>query len=154
MSIQDVLARYPEDPSYLIEILLDVQKLNPHHALDEAQMKLVATHLGISESKVSSVVSFYSLLSMEPKGEHVIQVCHDIPCYVNKQGTVLDTLKTLLHLEVGETTSEGLFTLEYTSCLGACDKAPAMRIGEKTYTHLTPDKVKAILAEYRGKRHA
>lgn len=154
MSVQEVLSRFPAEATYLLEILLEVQHHKPHHDLTEEEMKSIAEYLKVSESKVSSVVSFYSLFSMKPKGEYVIQVCHDIPCYVNKQPSIVETLKTLLHLDIGETSPEGMFTLEYTSCLGACDKAPAMRVGEKTYTHLTPDKVKAILAEYRGKRHA
>ena len=154
MSVQEVLSKFPAQEDYLLEILLEVQKQKVHHDLTEEEMKAIATYLSVSESKVSSVVSFYSLFSMAPKGEYVIQVCHDVPCYVNKQPHILDTLKTLLQLEIGETSEDQMFTLEYTSCLGACDKAPAIRIGEKTYTHLTPDKVKAILAEYRGKRHA
>ncbi len=154
MQLREILGKYPKTEDYLIEILLDYQKTKIHHYLSEEELKEIAEHLNISESKVSSVMTFYTLFSMKPKGQYVIQICHDVPCYVNDQNSILKTLTNLLNIQVGETTEDKMFTLEYTSCLGACDKAPAMRIGEKTFTALTPNKVKAILAEYRGKKHA
>ncbi len=154
MQLREILGKYPKTEDYLIEILLDYQKTKIHHYLREEELKEIAEHLNISESKVSSVMTFYTLFSMKPKGQYVIQICHDVPCYVNDQNSILKTLTNLLNIQVGETTEDKMFTLEYTSCLGACDKAPAMRIGEKTFTALTPNKVKAILAEYRGKKHA
>ncbi len=154
MQLKEVLDKYPQSEDYLIEILMDYQKHKMHHDLTEDELKTIATHLNIKESKVSSVVTFYSLFSLKPKGQHVIQVCHDVPCHVNNQPDVLSTLKTMLAIDIGQTTDDKMFTLEYTSCLGACDKAPAMRIGEKTFTKLTPNKIKAIIAEYRGRKHA
>jgi len=154
MQLNDVLKRYPPEEDFLIEILLDYQKRKTHHELTEEELKTIAKYLNIKESQVSSVVTFYSLFSLEPKGEYVIQVCHDVPCYVNQQDSVLDTISELLNIKMNEMTEDQMFSLEYTSCLGACDKAPAMRIGEKTFTKLTPNKVKAIIAELRGKRHA
>ena len=154
MQLNEVLDKYPQSEDYLIEILMDYQKHKMHHDLTEEELKTIAQHLNIKESKISSVVTFYSLFSLTPKGQHVIQVCHDVPCHVNNQPGVLSTLKTMLNIDVGQTTDDKMFTLEYTSCLGACDKAPAMRIGEKTFTKLTPNKIKAIIAEYRGRKHA
>ena len=154
MPLREILEKYPNTEDYLIEILLDYQKTKINHYLSEAELKEIAQYLNVSEAKVSSVMTFYTFFSMKPKGQHVIQICHDVPCYLNDQTTVLDTLTNLLNIEVGGTTEDKMFTLEYTSCLGACDKAPAMRIGEKTFTSLTPNKVKAILSEYRGKKHA
>ncbi len=154
MQLKEVLGQYPKNEEYLIEILLDYQKYKLHHDLTEKELKTIAEYLNITESKISSVITFYSLFSLQPKGTHVIQVCHDVPCHVNNQESILETLKTLLDIDVDETTSDKMFSLEYTSCLGACDKAPVMRIGEKTFTNLDTNKVKAIISEYRGKKHA
>jgi len=154
MELKEVLQKYPKSDDYLIEILMDYQQYKTHHELTENELKTIANYLNIKESKVSSVVTFYSLFSLKPKGQYVIQVCHDVPCHVNNQPSILSTLEKLLGIGIGETTDDKMFTLEYTSCLGACDKAPVMRIGEKTFTHLTPDKTKAIIAEHRVKRYA
>ncbi len=154
MQLNELLAKYPKTEDYLIEILLDYQQYKTHHDLTEEELKTISKYLNIKESKVSSVMTFYSLFSLKPKGQYVIQVCHDVPCHVNKQGSILSTLENMLGISIGETTGDKMFTLEYTSCLGACDKAPAMRIGEKTFTNLTPDKTKAIIAEHRGNRYA
>ena len=154
MPLQEILEKYPKTGDYLIEVLLEYQHTKQNHYLTEAELKTIAEYLNVTESRVSSVVSFYTFFSLEPKGQHVIQICHDVPCYLNEQPSLVKTIKNLLGIDVGETTDDKLFTLEYTSCLGACDQAPAMRIGEKTFTDLTPNKVKAIISEYRGKRHA
>jgi len=143
--IQAVLSRFPREETYLIEILRAIIDAHPSHVITEAQMKEVAIYLNITESKVSSTVSFYSLLSDKPKGKYVIQVCRDVPCYVSDSTSIVSTLESLLAIKIGQTTYDGLFTLEFVSCLGCCDHAPAMRINATTYTDLTPTKVKAII---------
>lgn len=148
--LENLLTKYPQQEDQLIEILLAYQAQKQHRYINEDEIAQIAKHLGVTESKVFSVVTFYTLLSTKPRGENVIQICKNIPCYVNGEPTIRMTLEKVLGIRVGETTPDMHFTLEETSCLGHCDGAPAMRIGHKTFTNLDTNKVKAILSEYRG----
>jgi len=151
MSLNDVLNKYPREETSLIELLLEVQKQRNNHSVTKDEIAAIAAHVNVSEAKVCSVLSFYSLITDKPKGKYVIQICRDIPCHVNRQSDIVSTLEQMLGIRVGETTTNGLFTLETSSCLGHCDASPAIRVDGRTYVHLTPDKIKAIIAEYRGR---
>ncbi len=148
--LEDLLEKYPQQEDQLIEILLDYQSQKQHRYISEEEIARIAAHLGVSESKVYSVVTFYTFFSTEPRGQHIIQVCKDVPCYINGERTMRSVLEKLLGIRVGETTRDKRFTLEQTSCLGHCDGAPAMRIDDKTFTNLDENKIKAIISEYRG----
>jgi len=150
MLLEDILLKYPPSEEHLIEILLEFQTQKETHYISEEEIAKIASYLHISESRVCSTNSFYSFFSDKPRGKHIIQVCKDIPCYVNDSFNVLETLQKLLGIHVGETTANKKFTLETTSCIGCCDNPPAIRIDGKMYTNLTVDKIKAIIAEYRG----
>lgn len=146
-----IVERFPNTEDYLIEILLEVQKNNPLHYLSEADMHTVATYLNLPDSRVSGVVDFYSFFSTKPRGKYVIQVCNNVPCFINHSGIIIDTLHQLLGISIHETTQDGLFTLEPTSCLGHCDDAPVIRINEDLYTGLDPEKVTRLITEYRNR---
>ncbi|HPJ22608.1 MAG TPA: NAD(P)H-dependent oxidoreductase subunit E, partial [Clostridia bacterium] len=88
-----------------------------------------------------------------PRGRYIIQVCRDVPCYVNGSLDIVEELERMLKTTMGNTTDDGLFTLEFTSCLGCCDKAPAMQIGDELYGNLTSSRLAEIIKEYRRKRH-
>ena len=149
MELKDVLLKYAKKEDQLIEILLDYQMEKSNHYISREEIVEIASYLGIPESKVCSVLSFYTFFSDKPRGKHIIQVCKDVPCYVSSDVNVLKIIERELGIRVNETTPNQQFTLEYTSCLGCCDVGPAMRINDKIYTHLTADKIKAILSEYR-----
>ena len=148
--LQDILSAFPRQPEYLIEILLALQKTKSDHAFSHEELTEVAHHLNIPPSRVSSVVSFYSFFSMTPKGKHVIQVCSDVPCYLNDDFDLCALLQKELGIKIGETTLDQRFTLEKTSCLGCCDMSPAIRVSGKVYGHLTANKVKVLLSELSG----
>ena len=96
-------------------------------------------------------MSFYTLLSNEPRGQYIIQVCKDVPCYLNDDFNALQVIEEKLHIHLGEVTSDGLFSLEQTACIGCCDEAPAIRINQDIYTNLSKDKIVKILDGIRGK---
>ena len=154
MPLSDVLKQYPKRKDYLIEILLAYQKEKPTQHFEQSELKEIADHLSIPESRVCSVISFYSFFSFKKRGKYIVQVCHDVPCHLSATFDVLKSVKDLLGVDMDETTKDGLFTLEHTSCLGHCDKAPAIRINDKIYGNLTLNKLKAIIADYRGENHA
>lgn len=147
--LKEVLQKYAKNEDQLLEILLECQAVKNDHFISKENITEIAQYLGIPESKVCSVLSFYTFFSNKPRGKHIIQVCKDIPCYISSDVDILKIIEKELGIRVDETTPNKQFTLEYTSCLGCCEAGPAMRINDKIYTHLTADKIKAILSEYR-----
>ena len=99
----------------------------------------------ISLSKIYGVGTFYSMLSFKPRGKHIIRVCGGLACHLADGDRIMNRLKELLHIDIGETTSDRLFTLEESSCLGLCSVAPAMMIDDKPYGNLTEEKVEEII---------
>ena len=85
---------------------------------------------------------------MEPKGKHPISVCLGTACYVRGAEKVLEEIQKELEIKVGETTPDGLFSLDTLRCVGACGLAPVVTIGGKVYGRVTPEKVRDILQEY------
>ena len=110
--------------------------------------EVIAEKLEISAAKVYGVVTFYSFFSMTPKGEFPISICTGTACYVRGAENVLEEFKKELDIEVGETSSDGKFSLSCLRCVGACGLAPVVLVGEKTYGRVAPDDVKAIVEEY------
>ncbi len=147
--LKEILKKYAKKDDQLLEILLECQAVKNDHFISKEDIIEIAEYLSIPESKVCSVLSFYTFFSDKPRGKHIIQVCKDIPCYVSSDIDVLKIMEKELGIRVNETTSNKQFTLEYTSCLGCCEAGPVMRINDKIYSHLTADKIKAILSEYR-----
>jgi NADH-quinone oxidoreductase subunit E len=94
------------------------------------------------------VATFYSYLSVEPRGKNVIRICESAPCHVAGAAEVVEALERELGIMMGETTADGKFTLEYTECVGQCQATPVITINGKPYAGVTPAQIPAILAEY------
>lgn len=150
MLLKEILEKYPKEQEYLIEILLEYQTSKKNHYISPEDVLRISEHLDIPESQICSVISFYTLLSTTPKGRFVIQLCHDVPCFVNDTTSIYDKLVEELGIQDGETTEDQLFTLEIAECIGCCNEAPAMRINHQVYTALTPAKVEKIIKDLRG----
>ena len=149
MQVKEFIDKKEKTADKLVGILLEYQQTKNRNYLSMEDLKAVAEEMGLPESRVYSVAKFYSLLSVQPKGKHVIQLCRDVPCYVNGTFNVRDDLEKALNISMGETTKDGLFSLEYSSCLGYCDIAPVIRIDQKIYGNLTSEKLVEIIAGYR-----
>ncbi len=149
MNLKSVLDKYPASREYLLEILTDLDDMKEDHFVSEQELRMIAKHLNMPIGEVSGAMSFYTLLSQKPRGKYVIRVCNSVPCYLCDDFNVVKELERLLGVKVGETTMDGLFTLEHTACIGCCEKAPAMSINHKVHGNLTPAKLKTILEECR-----
>jgi NADH-quinone oxidoreductase subunit E len=114
---------------------------------DEA-VKDVAAMLDMTPDELDAVATFYSFLFRRPVGRHVIFVCDSISCWVMGYNPLLDVLKTKLGVTFGETTADKRFTLLPISCIGACDRAPAMMVDEDLYGPVTPETMDEILKKY------
>lgn len=145
--VSEILAKYSRRPDALVSILHDVQKEAGY--LSEEAITEIASGLDIPVSKVYGVATFYTLFSTKPKGQYIIRVCENAPCHVLGAKGIVEALEKELGIPMGGTTSDGKFTLEYTSCLGVCGVAPAIMINEAVYGNLTPERVPLILKEYK-----
>lgn len=134
----------------LLSILLDLQEESGMQYVDEESAALVAEELGLSLTKVYDVLTFYSMLDAHPVARHVIEVCGSAPCYFNKSKTVVELLEKILGIKMGETSPDGMFALRVTSCVGACDQGPVMKIGETVYGHLNEARIREVLDGLRG----
>jgi NADH-quinone oxidoreductase subunit E len=115
---------------------------------DEA-VKDIAAMLDMTPDELDAVATFYSFLFRRPVGRHVILVCDSISCWVMGYNPLLDVLKTKLGVTFGETTADKRFTLLPISCIGACDRAPAMMVDEDLYGPVTPETMDEILGKYK-----
>ena len=151
--VQTIINRYPEgkQKSALIPLLHMAQEefggwLSPE------SMDYVASLLGIEPIEAYEVATFYSMYNLQPVGKNVFEVCHTGPCMLNGSDKIIDYIKVKLHIGVGETTSDGMFTLKTVECLGACGYAPLMQFGKHYKEHLTEAKIDALVEECRNKQ--
>jgi len=133
--------------SQLIAILHKAQSL--YGFLSTEVMNHIAETMDIPTAHIWGVATFYHYFNLVKPGKFVISVCLGTACYVKGAGEILQTLKDELKIGVGETTKDGLFTLQEARCLGACGLAPVIMIDEKIYGDLTPRRVVEILKSYR-----
>lgn len=150
MKIRELVEKHGRKPEKLIAVLLEYQRSKPTNHLSMDDLKTVAREMAMPESRVYSVATFYSLLSTHERGRHIIQLCNDVPCYINGSFNLRDALEKRLGISVNQTTADGLFTLEYSSCLGCCEKAPVMCVDGDCYGNVTGDSVNEILRQYGG----
>lgn len=142
-----IIGRYGRDAGKLIPILQETQRVYGY--LSDQAMQQVAEALGLSVGKVFGVATFYSLFATAPKGKHIIRLCESAPCHIRGAEEICAALEQELGVSPGQTTADGIFTLEYTSCLGVCGVAPAVMVDDVVYGNLTAAKVKEIIGDYR-----
>lgn len=147
--LNEIIEKNGNDESNLLPILLDAQAISDRNYISEDVAVHIASQLDIPLSRVSSVISFFAALSVEPRGRNVIKLCRSTACMVNKYQSVRDILEDELQIRMGETTPDGLFSLEYTECIGACDISPAFRINREVHGNLDADSIKALLNQIR-----
>ena len=131
-------------------ILHEFQNNNPRHYLSEKDLAMIAKYLNLPCSSIYGVVSYYSLFSLTPRGKHIIRLCNSPVCQMTNSNDILAQFRKNLIIDIGETSADGLFTLETTECLGQCDSAPGMSIDEVYYGNLTAKKTRHILKDYQN----
>lgn len=136
----------PHKKAAVIEALKIVQQ---HHGwVSDERLQAVADYLGMSPAEVDSVATFYNLIFRKPVGRHVILLCDSISCYVMGYKKLYEALNEQLKIKFGETTPDGRFTLLPNACLGCCDHAPALMIGEDLFRDVKIEELESILAKY------
>jgi NADH-quinone oxidoreductase subunit E len=133
----------------ILERLESAERASGNHFVALEDARKIAEESKSSLSKIYSVGTFYSMLSFKPRGKHIIRICNGLTCHLSGGKDVIETLKEILGINVGETTKDNLFTLEESSCLGLCSIAPAMMIDDTPYGNLTVKKIKEIINTVR-----
>lgn len=148
--VEQILAickSFDNKPGELINVLHQTQQMFGY--LPAEVQEVIAHGLNVSSAHVYGVVTFYSYFTMIPKGKYPISVCTGTACYVRGAEKVLEEFKRELNISVGETTADGLFSIDCLRCVGACGLAPVILVGDKVYGRVSPDGVKAILEAYK-----
>ena len=144
-----VLEKYGDSASNLITILQKAQEIYGY--LPKDVMYHIAENVGITAADVVGVATFYSQFRLSPIGKYLIMSCQGTACHVNASERVSAAIAEYLGIKSGETTEDGLFTLEDVACLGCCSLAPVIMINGEAYGNLTPDSAIAVLKEIREK---
>ena len=144
--IEAEFPHYEKKQAVSVEALKIVQR---HRGwVSDDDIKDIAEFLEMSPAELDGVATFYNLIFRKPVGRHVILVCNSVTCWIMGYESILGHLKERLGIDLGGTTSDGLFTLLPIVCLGACDRAPAMMIDDTLYGNLDPAKIDEILTNY------
>ena len=136
----------PYKKAAVIEALKVVQQQRGW--ISDDSVRSIAEYLDMSEAEVDSVATFYNLIFRKPVGRHVILLCDSISCYVMDYPKLYRQLQQLLNIKFGETTPDKKFTLLPNCCLGCCDRAPALMIGNDLYRDVTVEQLDEILKKY------
>ena len=146
--IDSVLEKYDFDKTKIIAIMQDVQE--KYRYLPQEALSYVAAKVGMSESKLYGVATFYGNFSLEAKGKYVMKVCRGTACHVRKSSKVLEAL----YEETGTsdkkaTSDDGLFSIEIVSCLGACGLSPVVMVNDTVHAAMTPEKARELVQQLR-----
>ena len=145
--ITEIVERYKDEETPLMMVLEAIQSEYGYIPLEVQE--LVSSLMNVPVAEIYGVVTFYSFFSLTPKGKYVIGVCLGTACYVKGSQLVIDKFSELLGIRPGETTEDGMFTLDALRCIGACSLGPAISVNGKVYPKMTIDKVAGIIEECR-----
>ena len=149
MKVKDIVKKHEGKRENLLQMLHEIQDDNPRNYLTCDSLQALSEEMHIPVSEIKSTASFYTMFSFKPRGKYIIRVCESPPCHIMGSKTIFKAILNELSIQKGDTTNDGLFTLEETSCLGVCSVAPAMMINHTVYGHLTEQKVKDILQQIK-----
>lgn len=147
--LEEILVENLDKSENLIEVLHEVQGLIGF--IPKYVQKEVAKALNLAPGEVTSVISFYAHFSEKPKGKYQIAICKGTACYVKGSVDIIDRIKKEYDLQAGESTDDGLFSLEIVRCLGACGLGPVMTVNGKAHGLLNTEKAVNILKKYENK---
>jgi NADH-quinone oxidoreductase subunit E len=146
--IELILNKHPNSKrDALIPILQEIQQAYGH--LSREAVILIGRHLGLPASKIYGVATFYNQFRFRAPGKFHVQVCRGTACHVKGSVNVLETAVKALGIQPGETTRDGLFSLEVVACLGACGLAPVVAVNGEFYAGMTSEALLEVLAGYR-----
>lgn len=144
--VDKIIDRYPAKQGILIQLLLDIQ--NEFNWIPEEAIVRISERLQVPVSQIYRIASFYKVMSLDPIGRHLIQVCLGTACHVRGGPKIRDKVEECLKIKTGGTTSDMKFTLRRVNCLGCCALGPVMVVDNDYHGKITTAKVKEVLESY------
>jgi len=144
----DKLDKIIESKKLLLPILTEIQDRDGY--ISEDIVRELSRKTSIAMSEIYGVATFYSFLTTKPEGRNIIHICNSPSCYVNGSLNIIEFIEKELGIKSGQTTEDKLFTLHIGSCIGCCDKAPAMLLNGEAHYELTEEKIKGIIQKCRS----
>ena len=143
-SVNEILKKFETERTNLLPILHEINDTVGY--IDRDTMQDIAEYLDISATEVYGTTTFYSFFNIKPKGKYVIRLCQSVSCDLAGKNDIVEALEDEIGIVFGETDPDFKFTLEFTNCMGMCDKGPAMLVNKEVYTNLTPEKIRDIVS--------
>ncbi len=147
-SLEKRIANAAHPKELVVDVMLELQ--GHYGYLSDEALEEGAKLLDLNPLKLEELATFYTFIYREPVGRYVIHVCDSVICWMDGYESLRDHLCRKLGIELGQTSSDGLFTVLPVCCIGYCDRSPAMLINRKAYGHLTPEKIDRILDELKS----
>ena len=144
--IAEIIEAYPADQRFALAAMQDMQ--HAFNYIPEEGLVALAKHLGCPQAQLYSMATFYKALSLTPKGEHIVKICNGTACHLRGSMNLKTELQRNLGIEPGQTTEDGLFSVELVNCLGSCALAPVMVVDGVYHNKLKVDQVAGIIERY------
>lgn len=149
MILTEILQTYPKgDRGFLIPILQHVQ--DTHGYVSPSAVDEISAFTGVSLGEVFGVASFYAHFRFNRPGKHTVKVCRGTACHVRGSSRILDSMERELRIKAGETTPDGLFSLERVACFGCCALAPVLVVDKDVHGQMSSTKAQRLLTKYKG----
>jgi NADH-quinone oxidoreductase subunit E len=145
--VKQVLKKYDNDKSALIDILHDTQAQIGY--LPKEALELIGSGLGLAMARIYCVVTFFKAFSLTPRGRNLVSVCMGTACHVRGADKVLEQIEKELGIKSGENTPDLKFTLETVNCIGSCALGPMVTVGEDYHGQVTPETIGSVLQQYK-----
>jgi len=151
-TIKEILDHFPQEQRYSLAALQEVQKeygyISPNNLLS------ISSHLGVPVSEIFSIATFFKALSLDKKGKFIIKVCDGTACHIRGSVNVLEEIKRALKIKEGETTPDGLFSIEIVNCVGSCAMAPVVICDDEYYGNVQTGKASEIIEKVKKEASA
>lgn len=144
----EIINTYPDEQRYILAMMQDIQR--HFNYLPRESMQLIAEHVDAAFSRIYSMATFYKAFSLVPKGRYNIKVCDGTACHIKGSNVLIEQVYKHLGIKPGETTADGLFSIETVNCLGACAIAPVMVVNERVHPKVTSSGIIDIIKSYGG----
>ncbi len=133
----------------LLNILLELQRQSGQSYIGPDTARVVSETVGIGPAQLYEVLRFYAMLETKPSGKIRLEVCNSTPCHYSRSEEVVQMLRQELGIGPGETTADGLFSISYTPCVGACAIGPVLKVGDAVYGNLTQARIHNLICSLR-----
>jgi len=133
----------------ILNILLALQNACDEGYVDKPTLSLVADELSMTETRVFEIATFYSMIKTRPQARHVFQICGSTPCHFSHAKQIAEWLEAELAVPAGQITPDGMFSYEWTSCVGVCELGPVVKVRDVTFGDLTKEKIQKLIHDFR-----